>query len=50
MISGYVTQDVLFETLVVMDRPKSGDILRMIAPLTKALYRVFCGLDTRPLV
>jgi hypothetical protein len=52
MISGYVTQDVLFKTLVVIDRPRSGYILCLISitPLTTARYRVLRGLDTRQLV
>jgi hypothetical protein len=52
MISGYVTEDVLLETLGVIDRPRSGYILCLIsiAPLTTALYRVLRGLDTRQLV
>jgi hypothetical protein len=51
MISGYVTQDVLLETRVGINRPKGGGTLRIsrIAPLPKALYRVRRGLDARQL-
>ena len=52
MISGYVTQDVLRETLVGINRPKGGGILCIsgIAPLTKAPFRVRRGPDACQLV